>query len=253
MLKQSFVALLFCFGLHIRPLKLYYMRKTFTLIVALLCLAFVSRAQISKGSTFLGGSLTLNSSKSEPTAGGNTVENKTSNWGINPQIGIATASNKIVGVFLSFNASSNKQSAAPNTSSTYKTNGFGGGVFYRRYFLLSTRFYLFGQGSIGGTSVGEEGANNNGITNYIYLKRKGFGINGTLLPGVSFAAGRKVHLEAGLNNLLTLAYQHTKKEEYTAPNTLYRTTPENSFSANVNANGFSSLFIGLRWILPSKS
>src|SRR4051812_34218474 len=101
------------------------MRKTLYLTIAIVCIAKISDAQISKGSTFLGGSLTLNSTKSEPTASGNTVENKTFNWGINPQVGIASASNKIVGVFLSFNGSSNKQSAAPNNSSTYKSKSFG--------------------------------------------------------------------------------------------------------------------------------
>lgn len=222
------------------------MRKILLLTIAMVCISFISNAQITKGSTFLGGSIFVNSySNKDDSSPMN--ESKTSNWGIRPQFGKAISTNKIFGVFLNYNNSTSKNSSGTNNSKTTAST-YGGGIFYRSYYPLSSRFFLFGEGSLGVNLGGEERATNK-ILNY---KDDRTEVNLSLTPGISFAATKKLHLEAALNSLLFLSYHTTERKEYNLSGTVVRTSKWNQFNASANANGFSGLSIGLRWILPSK-
>ena len=227
------------------------MRKIYILTIAIACIGLVSNAQITKGSTFLGGSLSAYSDKSEFTPNTN-LENKSTNWNIRPQVGKAIAENKIAGIFLNFGKSKYIQSSAPANSSESINSFYGGGVFYRSYYPVSKRFFLFGDAALGISFGKDERSNNNGTINYIYYTGKSTEGNFALTPGVSFAATKKLHLELAMNNLLYFSYQSSKVTEYTSPNTVFRTTNRKIFSANANANGFSNIAVGFRWILPSK-
>ena len=171
------------------------MKKTALLIIGFVCFCIASRAQISKGSTFLGGSFGLSSSSSKDDVN-TTNEGKNSGFSISPQIGKAIGNNKILGVYLGYNQSTNTSTYGTQKQET-KNNGYSAGVFYRQYYPLSNRFYLFGQGSFGWSTSKEK------YTNNALLQRENDNnaISFSITPGLSYAAGRKLHLEASLNDL----------------------------------------------------
>ncbi|RYZ27561.1 MAG: hypothetical protein EOO10_12355 [Chitinophagaceae bacterium] len=192
-------------------------------------------------------SVSFSSGESE-TENSSTYKNESSSFGIRPQFGKAISPNKVLGLFLNYGNSKYKQTSGTGTSNTDEKNKFyGGGVFLRNYYPLSSRFYLFGDGSLGVNFSDRERKNNLILSSEEKTTAVGLGIT----PGISFAAGRKLHLEISLNNLLSLDYSYSKSKIYNNNGTLNSSSKGHSFSAAANANGFSQISIGLRWILPS--
>jgi hypothetical protein len=230
--------------------KPMHMKKLILLTVATSCMAITSYAQITKGSTFLGGSIHLFAGKEEPT--NNSAESKTTNWGFRPQLGKVIAENKVAGIFLNTSQSLSRQSS-PSSSLFAETriSSYGGGAFYRQYYPLGKRFYLFGDGSFGLHFDKDERKGNNGMTNFVYQRSKGREVNVGLTPGISFAATRKLHLEAAFSNLVYLRYRTYTTTDFSAPGIESRAVEGRQFTANADANAFSGMVIGLRWILPS--
>lgn len=223
------------------------MKKIALVIIASLSI-FVVNAQISKGSTFLGGSVNFNASSTEDDAIPSN-ENKINEWGIRPQFGKAIATNKILGIFLNFAGSTNEYMNSSFTSDKRKVEGnnYGGGIFYRQYYPISNRFYLFGDGSLGVNFGKSEATLNNAITN----EQKYTGLRLGVTPGISFAISNKLHIEAAMNDLLTINYQSSETKEFNSSGSVIRTSKGNAFAGGANSNGFNGLAIGLRWILPS--
>ena len=138
------------------------MRKLYALAITMVCISAVSNAQISKGSTILGGSVSLRTTslkdETPPELG-----NNYSDWGITPQFGKAIANNKIIGIFLDFTGSKQEYpnySTQPQIRKT-ESSSYGGGFFYRQYFPLSNHFYLFDEGSARIGFSTSEGSSNN--------------------------------------------------------------------------------------------
>ena len=221
------------------------MRKITFLAIAC-CFSILASAQISKGSTFLGGSLGFNSASSKndnqfPS------ESKLSGWSIRPQFGKAIRENRIFGVFLDFGRSSSENT---NGGQIQKEDfsGYGGGVFYRRYFPFSSRFLLFGEGSLGLNIGSGEREQNNVLRSEIERTSVGAGVT----PGLSFAAGKRVYLEASLNSLFNINYQSEEQKDLATNGSVVNTRTNKQFGLGFNANGFSALSVGLRWILPAR-
>jgi hypothetical protein len=144
---------------------------------------------------------------------------------------------------MSYGRSSLKQNFT-NAQSTQTTNYYNAGVFYRRYMTLSKKFFLFGEGEV----------------YYAYSKQlqvqptyksesniKTVGLS--FYPGVAFAVNRRIHLEAGLNDLLNFSYS-TGNSEYT-PTPAGNTTNSKSsgFNVQTNVNTSAPLSIGFRFVL----
>ena len=216
-------------------------------VVAILFASFVN-AQIKKGSVFIGGSLNFSSDKTKPASANNT-ESINSSWALRPQIGKVIGDNKIVGVFLNTGGSNNKQTSPPSNLSQTKGTFYGGGFFFRNYFPVVNRFYLFGDASLGFSFDKSETLFDNGTTRYVSFTSKTVQPNFSFTPGISFAATRKVHIEAAFSNLLSLSYSSTKSKDFSSSGTLYRETDSKNFRAFANANGFNNLNLGIRFIL----
>ncbi|GAA4743335.1 outer membrane beta-barrel protein [Flavisolibacter ginsenosidimutans] len=224
------------------------MRKTLLLTIAVICLAQISNAQISKGSLFLGGSLSFGSS-SNKDQNTSTQDSKSSGWNISPQFGKAIATNKIVGVYVNF-SHNNFESGSGTQLQQRPSNTYGGGVFYRRYYPLPSRFYLFGEASLG-TSIGKEEQKYGGS---LQTQTERTSIGFSITPGISYAASSKLYLEASLNSLANLYYQWAKTTTYPpATGGVTSISNQKQFGVAANGNGTSGISIGLRWILPSKS
>lgn len=230
------------------------MHKPLLLTGAVLFFAVAANAQITKGTLFLGGSLGLSSGKSEstPTQPGGTVqEAKSTNWAIRPQAGTAIADNTVAGIFLNFAKSKTDQKQGSDRSMEETSNN-GGGVFYRYYYALSRRFFLFGEGTLGIAFNSYKVTLTNSTTSFMSVKGSGTGVGLNLTPGISFAASPKLHIEATLNNIVSFSHSTDERNNYDFRGTLQQTSENSYTSAGINANGFSNLYVGLRWFLPRK-
>ncbi len=213
------------------------MKKLTLLTVALVMASLFAQAQISKGSVLLGGGLSVGSGKSE----GGPSENKSRSFGFSPAVGIAVKDNAIVGLRLSYSASKSEQE---NINYLQKFNGYSAGVFYRRYLTLSKAFFLFGEATAYYAS--SENSNENKPGNYKNVqKSRSVGVN--LYPGVAYVVSRRFHLEAGLNNLLSLQYGTTKLTTTTSGQVTQSKSSGVDFSTNFSTA--APLTVGFRFVL----
>ncbi|RYZ54331.1 MAG: hypothetical protein EOP49_05450 [Sphingobacteriales bacterium] len=171
------------------------MKIKFLLLLSFLSVSIIASAQIHKGAVMIGGYLSYSTHKSE------TNDTKTHAFNISPGAGIAVRDNLILGVdVLYHNALSDYGQGSKN-----EMNGFGGGVFLRKYAVIAKKFYLFGQGRIGTTFFDEE---QNSISNAYKVKTTN--INLSAYPGVAYSITPKLLLEAGFPDLLYAGYTSRK-------------------------------------------
>jgi hypothetical protein len=77
------------------------------------------------------------------------------------------------------------------------------------------------------------------------IKRLTIGINAN--PGISFAVSKKLHLETGFNNIVSLLYFNEKREQTNVNGTAYKSRGFSVSSSLSNASSY--LFIGFRVLL----
>lgn len=221
------------------------MKKITLLSLAFILFAFVSNAQITKGSTFLGGS--LGGSTGNQEISGTDQENSVGNWNLSLQFGKAVAPNRIAGIFANTFHGKSKSSIA-SSSSEYENHSYGGGIFYRRYFNLSSKWYLFGDGNLGFSSSIAKDKLNGALSDKI----KTWSLGLFITPGISFAAGPRLHIETSLNSLFGINYAHSRRNVYQPNGFISNTVTSDQLGASANLSGFSNINFGLRWIIPSK-
>ena len=212
------------------------MGKLFTLIAIAVLASISINAQISKGSILLGGGIGYSSQENKLE--GSTIENKTSNFYISPAIGIAVKENLIVGGDLSFSSQFQE-----NMNNEAFINYYGAGIYMRKYLPIASRFYIFGQGRIGGNIFDGE---NTQVTDFI-SNSKGYNINAGIYPGISFKVNKKLHLETGFNNLVYVQYENVKIKTQSSGNVDNYTSK--SFSVSSSLNNMSGLYVGFRLLL----
>jgi hypothetical protein len=215
------------------------MRKISPVFILLFIAAYTtSQAQIKKGSLFLGGDLSLSTVNAKNANDENTTRQNSFN--ISPVAGIAVKDNFIAGVSLNAGFSENKNPY----QATQKGNSFGAGVFARHYKNIGkSGFYVFVQNSLG-AGYGEQRYEKTPDINNDPEKVKTFSAYLNLYPGLSYAVSRKLHLEAGFNNLLYLNYSHDKNEYWNTA-----TTKANRFYLGTSLNNLSSLYVGFRVLI----
>lgn len=214
------------------------MKKVLLLAFMATAVAFVSNAQISKGSVLLGGNLNFNSSKTEDANN----ESKQKSIGFAPTVGLAVRTNTILGILVGYSRNSfdyppgNFYPEEENTSISSE-------VFLRKYFPLGKDFYFFGQGGVFvNSSKGENKASQ------YKQESKNLGVGLSLQPGVSYAVSKKFHLEAGLNNMANIGFH--KSETKTIPGAGQTTTSKGqgfNFSSSLNSGNYFN--IGFRFFL----
>lgn len=231
------MVLLFLFVDHFRGLNQLQMKRTILLMIAFITLT-VAQAQISKGSTFLGGSINFSNSNRNNTGTAGTL----SSINIAPAIGKAINTNLIAGIKLNYSHSKAKDydGYAPFSSDSY-----GGGFFIRKYIPIINRVYLFGDASINGYSF----KSNGDVQSPYPYESKGWSVNLTLEPGISLAVTKSFYIDLSINNLVFVGYQHVEEKNYTYANSDRKT---NSFSFTTNLESNSPFTFGFRFILPKK-
>lgn len=216
-----------------------HMKKTLLVTVSLLFIASLVQAQINKGSVLLGGSLSASTNKYKTDIPPGNDAHQTG-FAFTPSVGITTSTNTVWGISLGYIHYKNE---SINTAGTTENNNYNAGIFYRKYVVLGKGFYLFGQVNADYSPFKQTTEN----TTSNESERKGWAVSLSASPGVAYAVSKRFHLEAGLNQLLSLSYGHTKE---TAINSVQKyTTTSNGFSFSTNLSSSTPLNIGFRFIL----
>lgn len=213
------------------------MKKIYLTIVTVSLLVCSSNAQIKKGSIFLGGDIggSIQKTKSEGV-----TNNKQNGINISPVFGKAIKENLVLGVNAGVGIYKNDNPSTP--SDDYKTKSYNAGVFLRKYKNIgASGFYLFAQGGLGVGYYNERLESN--FNAYNDLKRINVGINA--YPGISYGVSKKLHLETGFANLLSLNYFHETRKV----NTPASTSKTNGFNISSSLNNMSSLYLGFRLLI----
>lgn len=216
------------------------MKNIITLfLIATLGFCFTSRAQIKKGSIFLGGDI---GGSSQKTKSSGITTNTQSSLTLSPVIGIAVKDDLVVGGDAGYVFFSNK----PGLSySEFKQKDYSLGVFVRKYKPLGkSNFFIFLQARLGGdyNSIEQNLPSERDIT-------KGFSIGINAYPGISYAISKRLYLETGFNNLVSLDYSFQKEEQSGGVVNVAKTK---GFGISSSLNNASYLYIGFRLFLNKK-
>ncbi|MFC0774636.1 outer membrane beta-barrel protein [Terrimonas alba] len=213
------------------------MRKTLLSLIVASLFVLTAQAQIKRGSIFLGGDVSGYTYKTEWE---NAIDQKSKGLNISPVFGKFIKDNLVVGGSLSYSVSNTEND--PGTEN--KAHGYGAGVFIRKYKNIgSSGFYLFIQGGLNG-GYSKQKTDDPFTTSEI--KRTTIGINAN--PGISYAVGKKFHLETGFNNLIAASYSHEKGESNSNSNNVdYKSNGFSVYSSLSNAT--SSLYLGFRLLI----
>jgi hypothetical protein len=186
----------------------------------------------------LGGnvSFALQHSKS----GGSDVTDRTTNYTLSPAIARAVKDGLLLGLNLTYSHYRVKSSNTPATVSY--TYGYGLGVFVRKYKMLGAGFALFGEGDLGGQYMHSNA--------YVetYPKNpdnKSYTLGAGFYPGIAYFVGRHVQVETGIQNLVSVQYQHSKFVPGSS-----NEAKTDVFNAGTNFNQlFDNFVVGVKYIL----
>ncbi len=159
--------------------------KQLLLLAAACCIITVSKAQITKGSTMIGGSIGYNYSDTKNIDTNTNYNSSTTSNGFNFGVsyGKCFKENTFWGVTASFSYSDSKNiTVFNNASNSYQSRNLYIGVFERKYYPIITNFYCFGQAGLGF---------NYGNSELTINSSKGYDISLNLFPGISYKASKK--------------------------------------------------------------
>jgi hypothetical protein len=218
--------------------------KKFYLFFCLLLTGFISHAQIAKGTILLGGNLEYNESSASSNTASGTSSNKATGLGLSPSFGKAIKDNLVLGFDVTYTHNTNSE--GPGYSD--KADGFGAGVFLRKYKPLGNGFYLFGQSRLGGNYSHGSATAPNTTNEPVSDITNGFGFSLQFYPGIAYAINRRWQLEIALPNFFELNYNNSKETvTYTGQST--EINKGNNFgvtSALTDANEFT---VGIRYFI----
>jgi len=219
------------------------MERITLLSIAIFLFASITKAQITEGSLYLGGSIGASSAKSNKT--NSSIEGKSNGFSINPSVGVALKNNTIAGVSLNYGHGKTENF---NNNQNNKGNTYGGGIFLRKYYPLSNRFFVFGESGLSYSYHKLEYLPTPGY-DYTSENKQNF-ISVNLFPGIAFHVAKSFYLETSFSNLIQLGYNNTKSI-YNYPGSSF-SSKENGFSIQSSLNNGYYLNVGVRFIIPKK-
>jgi hypothetical protein len=96
-------------------------------------------------------------------------------------------------------------------------------------------------------------SNQNPSSPYSTQKSSGFNIGSGIAPGISYKISKKVLLNASLNNLLLLSFNHNKVDYATSTNTSAEITQNNfGFYSSLTNGTLGNIGIGFSILLNKK-
>ncbi len=219
------------------------MQKNFYLFLVFISASLASNAQITKGSILLGGNIgfsTTTYNSSSPT------EQKTTFLSLAPTYGWAVKENMVLGFDLDYNYQSY------NYPGTDKSTGniYGAGIFLRNYKNLGGRFYIFGQGRLGGSYNTSKDLTLS-TTPTQEIDTKGYSLALDLYPGIAYSVSNRLMLETGFPDIFYVRYNHGE-QQMPVPGNPGIDTNNNGFSIGSSLTNSYTLSVGLRLLLASR-
>lgn len=189
------------------------MRQQIYLLLAGLFTVSVVHAQISQGTTLLGGDLTF--SRSGTKDDGDPKSNTSMSIYIAPSISRAIGDNLLAGVtFIYGNSVGKNYNNSP--PSKVKTITYGGSFFIRRYRTLVGGLNVFLEAALQGLYQHTAGIDMS--TGHVGSSSKNYVLIAGLNPGIAYAATRRVMLEASFQNLVYGEYIYYRAQSDGRPN-----------------------------------
>jgi hypothetical protein len=219
------------------------MERITLLSIAIFLFASITKAQITKSSVYLGGSIGASTTKLEYS---NTSTDGKSPWlSINPTVGVAIKDDLIAGINLTYTHGKTENF---NNNQNNERNGYGAGVLLRKYYPLSNRFYLFGESGLGYFHQKWEYLQTPGY-NYTSVNNQN-SISANLFPGLAIHVTKSFYFEAAFNNLIQIGYSGLTLTSNSFGST--STTKQKDFYIQSSLTNGSYLNIGVRFIIPKK-
>ena len=202
------------------------MKKNLLLLLTIIFISFTVHAQITKGSVFMGGSLTYDHSSTDIKPA----------LFISPAIGKVISENTVAGLLFNYN------SGTPYSNYSFDT--YGGGFFARRYKPLGKNFYLFGQGQLIYKLLKQISSVD--INNIQTTKQSMYTLG--FFPGISYGISRKFYVEATLSNLVVLSYSKINTE-YALINGTTNKSSQSNFMFSTYSYSNMPLSLGFHFLL----
>lgn len=212
------------------------MKTTLLLLFSFVVISTCS-AQITQGTTFVGGSGSYSKGASKYNQGQDyTFESTGSSLNFNPKVGYFIADNMAVGLGINYYRNRSKsENNLDNESYVNKQHSFGINPFGRYYKMLGERAGFFGQLTVSYTK-GQSKSND-------FIQQKYSSVGAGIAPGFVFFATPKIGIETTIGNL---GFYHSDNKNFSQdPNNSNENT-SNQFVANIEA---SNIFLGINFYL----
>ena len=204
---------------------------------------FLSQAQITKGTTFIGGGFGINRSNSRGGDSSVSYQNPyTSGYSIAPTVGWAIKDDLVFGVTLGYGHG--KTDYKSSNSPVSNSHNYLGSLFLKKYKPLGRGFSLFGQGSLG---INWSKTSSSQAPQYS-SSQTSWGPSLTLLAGLAYRAGRHWQAEATLPGLAAINYSHSSYVQK-AQNSPDQHSNSNSFVLSTAFSIFSQLTFSILYII----
>lgn len=212
------------------------MKVTLLLLFSFLIINTCS-AQITKGTTFVGGSGSYSKGASKSNQDPDfSYEYSNSSLNLNPKVGYFIANNIAIGLGINYYRSKSKsESDFSNESNINKQHSFGINPFGRYYKMLGERAGFFGQLTV---SFAKGQLKSNDFTYQKYSS-----VGGGVAPGFVFFATPKIGIETTIGNL---GFYHNNNKNFSPDLNNSNENKSNQFEANVEA---SNIFLGINFYL----
>ena len=169
--------------------------KKITLILALLFLAFTNiKAQISKGSFSLGGSVAYEKVKIKSALEFNNVTSP--DYSFVPKVGFGLSHNWMLGVLGTYDHD-HVVSKGTNFTNELESEMYRGGVFARKFFPMNQKFGVFGEANLVYGSGNTSQVTNGGPME----KWKQHSYSSAIYPGIYFKPVKNIFLEATIGKI----------------------------------------------------
>lgn len=213
------------------------------LLVFFLFTSFLLNAQIKKGSLFIGGDVSVYKSDAN-TTNPDQYTSKSNGFSFSPSLGWVLKDNLVIGgsLLVSFNKSEQQNLTFHN-----KGNRIGGGIWMRKYLPVGKSFFLFGNAALNAQSVYSKYTSE---PPFYFHTEKGYAINASIFPGISYQIKKSLFIEVALNNLITLGFERKNIEDQKQGGNIYKGT-STSYNLHSSLGNGVPLQIGMRWIIAN--
>jgi hypothetical protein len=211
----------------------------------------LTKAQFKKNDILLGGQLSYNYNSSSYSYTGAlppTNEYKDKDGNITISGGKATNENTVLGIYLSYlpSSSTNYPSLNADIMLKYRNDGYGGGIFYRKYKNLGKEFYLFGEISAAYNWYNKSGKDS---ADQELISGSTSSFAAILYPGIAYRISKHLFLELSIPDLIYIGYSKSNTSSHEGSSIMENKYTDFNITTSLSSDPLLGLGIGFRLIL----